>query len=174
MVVRYDGIRRRACFSREKPVPAVGVANIVLEEPRRYIFFADFDRDTIPECLCREFNEYIIARTRKGYHFIGFRMLAWKQLNSLWTRYKSYLDRKWINLQRKRGYAILRIAGKYRKHDIAIEECVCDIWWWWCCRYVELLNILSRIPPHLVTSSFLNRLLHIIGVYCNATSKHQV
>jgi hypothetical protein len=65
---------------------------------------------------------YVIVSTRKGYHLIFETITDWKTLNKLWSKYKYYLDRKWIKLQRIRKFAILRVWGKYMDNDLCILE----------------------------------------------------
>jgi hypothetical protein len=63
-----------------------------------------------------------VSETSKGFHVIGLKLVSWRELNKVWSDLKVYLDRKWINLQRLRGFAILRVCGKYKPFDIKILD----------------------------------------------------
>ncbi|MEM2383203.1 MAG: hypothetical protein QW521_03435 [Desulfurococcaceae archaeon] len=141
-LVVYKGIRRSATKDRVKPLTAVGVTSRLNE--KQYLLFFDLD-DSTPESLHAVLDvirKYVavyccvlISETSKGYHVIVVGRYPWRFQNKLWKLAESYLDRKWVNLQRKRHKrmkcgAILRICGKYGYNDIRllyeIPGNVCD------------------------------------------------
>lgn len=141
-LVVYTGIRRKVMKNREKPRMAMGITSRLNE--REYLLFFDLDDDT-PETLhnvMSVINKYVptfcrvlILRTAKGYHVIVLGRYTWQFQNKLWKLLENHLDKKWVNLQRKRHRdlkcgAILRICGKYSYNDIdlmfEIPGNVCD------------------------------------------------
>jgi len=120
--------RRSAVHNHMKSYPSLGVISKVMNYHHLYI---DFDnRNTIEnvlnvyEILCSTEIPSVILRTRKGYHIRAYFPFTWKDVMHILTKIKPMIDIKWLNLQRKRGLIIIRIAGKYpRKDIIALKSC---------------------------------------------------
>ena len=116
--------KRKAVKNRQPALLTFGIGNEVRKN--KYVPVIDIDDKyglkTIISTGYRLLNPsgYMIVSTTKGYHVIFFTIVNWSKLNSLWSKLKNFLDRKWITLQRKRGYAVLRVAGKYRCNDLKI------------------------------------------------------
>lgn len=122
--------RRRACKKHSPSVVALGIGNMVA--PNTYVPLVDIDRKIkrkgLYDIIRAGYNVfgretgYYIASTMKGYHIIWHTLVDWRTLNRLWTRLKPYLDWKWVKLQRRRGYAVVRVRGKYSEKDIELIE----------------------------------------------------
>jgi len=117
--------KRRAVRGRGVSMVGLGIGNMISRNT--YVPLIDIDRRLKPStlndiirCGCKllNTNNYLIVETMKGYHIIWLTTVSWKMLNRLWTRLKEYIDRRWITLQRKRGYGILRVRGKYNEKDL--------------------------------------------------------
>ncbi|NOZ31426.1 MAG: hypothetical protein GXO68_05740 [Crenarchaeota archaeon] len=103
---------------RSKAYPTWGVGSKWRD---KHLIFFDIDGKGITnviEYLVARDIPFIVMETAKGYHVIGLELVTWKQLNSMWTALKPAIDNKWITLQRKRGFAVLRVCGKYPCQDI--------------------------------------------------------
>jgi hypothetical protein len=86
-----------------------------------------------------------VSETSKGFHIIGLKLVSWRELNKVWSDLKPYLDRKWVNLQRVRGFAILRVCGKYRPFDIKVLDLYIfgnleDVVMKFLRKYIKLIN----------------------------------
>jgi len=117
--------RRRAVDGREKPVPTLGLGSRVRVCGYEYHhLYVDFDRrnvlKNILEFAGSHFADkfFVVRRTRKGYHLLVFYPFTAKEVDGYIARLKSMVDRKWLTLQRRRGFYVIRVAGKYREQDI--------------------------------------------------------
>lgn len=126
-------VPRRRSSSNRRSCVALGIGNMI--GPNEYIPLVDIDRkldDIAIEYIVRTgWNVigrsssrcgYIVTDTMKGHHVIWIDRVDWKTLNRLWTRLKPYLDRKWITVQRRRGYAVIRVRGKYPVRDLRVRK----------------------------------------------------
>jgi len=125
MIIAIYIPRRKAVKDRRKPTLSIGIGSKL---GNKHIIFLEIDGKNynrlydVIRYLRRRAINYIITETSKGFHVIGLRLVTWRELNSIWSDLKPYLDRKWINLQRIRGFAILRVCGKYKPFDIKILD----------------------------------------------------
>jgi len=125
-LVVYDRISRRACADREPPVGAVGITSEFKYNGKVYhVLFFDVDGKlahlaNVLQYVRKLKCSYVVVRTKKGYHVVCFGYFKWKEVQHHWRALKRTIDSKWINLQSKRKYAILRIAGKYSERDIKV------------------------------------------------------
>ena len=129
--------RRKACNNRVKALPTIGITSHVGEGyGNRHFLFFDIDKKNldivmqiVDTCMKDPRSRgFIVNETRKGYHVIIIGEFPWKVVNHYWSKFKNYLDRKWITLQRKRKYAILRVGGKYNRDIKTIMFCVPEPW----------------------------------------------
>jgi hypothetical protein len=113
--------RRAVVKDRGKAIPTWAITSTWCDG---HVIFFDVDGNgvgSVIQYLIARDIPFIVARTRKGYHVIGLKLVSWKELNSMWSRLKPHLDSKWVTLQRKRGFAVLRVCGKYPCQDIRVE-----------------------------------------------------
>lgn len=123
-MIQFSIYLPRSRASAEPPTITLGLGNKLNDG---YIPLIDID-EKIPvknlgDILRAGFKilgkcDVIVSETKKGYHVIWLTKTDWKTLNRLWAKLKHIIDRKWINMQRKRGYAVIRVRGKYRERDI--------------------------------------------------------
>ena len=125
MIIAIYIPRRRVVKDRRKPTLSIGIGSKL---GNKHLIFLEIDDKNynklydVIRYLRRRAINYIITETSKGFHIIGLKLVKWRELNKVWSDLKPYLDRKWINLQRIRGFAILRVCGKYRPFDIKILD----------------------------------------------------
>lgn len=125
MIIAVYIPRRKAVKDRKKAYLSIGIGSKL---GNKHLIFLEIDGKNyfklydVIRYLRRRGINYIISETSKGFHVIGLRLVSWRELNTIWSDLKPYLDRKWINLQRLRGFAILRVCGKYKPFDIRILD----------------------------------------------------
>jgi len=130
-VIAMYKTRRRTTSGHQPVKPLVlGIGSKINE--KHHLLFMDVDNKKVDifqllaqllrtvEKMTGEIVDYIVSRTSKGYHIILLYPFTWRQVLHIWNKYKFCLDRKWINLQRKRQFAILRVSPKYNRGDIHI------------------------------------------------------
>jgi len=125
MIIAVYIPRRKAVLNRRKAMLSIGIGSKI---GNKHLVFLEIDGKNynklydVIRYLRRRGINYIITETSKGFHVIGLKLVTWRELNTIWSDLKVYLDRKWINLQRIRGFAILRVCGKYRPFDMRILD----------------------------------------------------
>jgi hypothetical protein len=125
MIIAIYIPRRRVVKDRRKPTLSIGIGSKV---GGKHIIFLEIDGKNynklydVIRYLRRRGIDYVVSETSKGFHIIGLKLVTWRELNKVWSDLKVYLDRKWVNLQRLRGFAILRVCGKYKPFDIKILD----------------------------------------------------
>jgi len=117
--------RRAATMKREKPIMTIGIGSkIVLCNYVYHHIYIDFDNKNIIQNIVEYAQKYfrnklwVIKETSKGYHLHVYYPFTRKEVDSYIARIKNLVDPKWLTLQRKRGFYVIRIAGKYNPLDI--------------------------------------------------------